>query len=190
MIRQFFKIGLGLILLSVVLLPCAFADPILSIQPPSTSVAPGNSFMVDVNIANVTDLFVFGFDIGFNPSILSAVSVTEGSFVTGVGVTFFQLAFIDNTGGTIAPLFGLINGVSGSGTLAVLDFTALSSGTSPIDILNVALFDSSLSPITSSEVSGAANVGGRSVPEPPTLLLLLAQGVAASLALKWRRLSG
>jgi hypothetical protein len=158
------------------LLPCAFADPILSIQPASTTVVPGNSFAVDVNIANVSDLYAFQFDITFNPSILSALPVMERSFLPSGGSTFFLPGTIDNTSGTISfiadTLIGSIPGVSGSGTLAILDFTALAAGTSPINILNVSLLDSTLSPISSTTVNGNANVGGQAVPEPSSLLLL------------------
>jgi hypothetical protein len=176
MIRWFLKVSFGLVLLSAFVLPHAFADAILSIQPPSTSVAAGATFPVDVNIANVSDLFAFAFDIGFTPGTLSAVSVTEGPFLGGGGTTFFLPGAIDNTSGTISfnadTLIGSIPGVSGSGTLAILDFTALSAGTSPINILNVSLLDSTLSPISSTTVNGNATVGAQAVPEPSSMLLL------------------
>lgn len=170
------RITAGLVTVCGLFQANAFADPILSIQPPSTSVVAGSTFAVDVNISNVTDLFAFQFDIGFDPSILSATSITEGSFLPGGGTTFFIPGTIDNIGGTISSnadtLIGAISGVSGSGTLAVLDFTALAAGTSPIDIANVTLLDSTLSSISSTTTSGAATVTGVTVPEPSTLLLL------------------
>jgi hypothetical protein len=193
MVTRFFRVSLVLVLLSAFVLPHAFADPILSIQPASTSVAPAGTFAVDVNVANVSDLFAFGFDIGFNPGTLSAVSVTEGSFLPGGGTTFFLPGVIDNTGGTIAfnadTLIGAIPGVSGTGTLATLDFTALSAGTSPINILNVGLLDSTLSPISSTTANGNANVGGQAVPEPPSLLLL-GTGLLVALGVARRKLFG
>src|SRR5579872_3309794 len=118
-----------LVIVCSLLIFSAFADPILSIQPPSTSVGAGSNFAVDVNISNVSDLFAFQFDIGFNPGILSATSITEGLFLPGGGTTFFIPGTIDNIGGTISSnadtLIGAISGVSGSGTLAIIDFTAL-----------------------------------------------------------------
>src|SRR5579872_4655605 len=128
MLRLVCAFGFVLVLLST-LLPSAFADAILSIQPASTSTSPGSTFAVSVDISNVTDLYAFQFDIGFNPATLAGVSVTEGSFLPGGGSTFFIPGFIDNTGGTIAfsadTLIGPIPGVSGSGTLATIDFTAV-----------------------------------------------------------------
>jgi Cohesin domain/PEP-CTERM motif len=175
MIKQLPQITLKLILLSVLLLPNAFADAILSIQPPSTSVAAGSMFAVDVNVANVTDLYAFQFDVGFTPGTLSAISVTEGAFLPSGGSSFFFPGTIGNTSGTISfnadTLIGPIPGVSGSGTLAILDFKALSAGTSPISILNATLLDSTLSSISSTSVNGNATVGGQAVPEPSSLIL-------------------
>ena|SRR5579872_428830 len=187
------RMAVGLAIFCSLFLANAVADPILSIQPPSTSVIAGSTFAVDVNISNVSDLFAFQFDINFTPGILSAISITEGSFLPSGGTTFFLPGTIDNTGGSIAfnadTLIGPIPGVSGSGTLAILDFTALASGTSPISILNVGLLDSTLSPIPFGTVDGSANISGATggtVPEPATILLLLAQGIAVGLALKWK----
>lgn len=193
MIRFSLKVSLGLVLLSAFVLPHAFANPILSIQPPSTSVGAGTTFAVDVNIANVTDVFAFAFDIGFTPGTLSAVSVTEGSFLPGGGSTFFLPGTIDNTSGTISfnadTLIGSIPGVNGSGTLAILDFKALAAGASPINILNVSLLDSTLSPISSTAVNGNANVSGQAVPEPSSLLLL-GPGLLAVFGVTRRKLFG
>jgi Cohesin domain/PEP-CTERM motif len=176
MIKRLSQITLQLILLSVLLRPNAFADAILSIQPPSTSVAASSMFAVDVNVTNVTDLYAFQFDVGFTPGTLSAISATEGSFLPSGGSTFFLPGTIDNTSGTITfnadTLIGSIPGVNGSGTLAILEFKALSAGTSPISILNATLLDSTLSSISSTSVNGNATVGGQAVPEPSSLILL------------------
>ena len=51
----------------------AFADSVLNINPTSTVVAPGASFVISVDITGAVDLYTYQFDIGFNP-VLSATS--------------------------------------------------------------------------------------------------------------------
>src|ERR1700733_8124518 len=74
----------------------------LSVQPVSSSIVAGTSETLDINITNVPDLFGFQFDVSFAPGVLSAVSITEGSFLPGGGSTFFLPGDIDNGAGTIA----------------------------------------------------------------------------------------
>jgi hypothetical protein len=150
------------------------ASPILSIQPPSRSVQPDRDFSFSVRVADITDLFAFQFDLAFDPAILSAASVTEGSFLRNGGSTVFVPGTINNTAGTINftgdSLIGPIQGVSGSGTLATVNFQAFRPGMSPIALSNVVLLDSDLRGITANTVNGTVTV----IPEPASWLLLAA----------------
>lgn len=169
----------GLFLAPIFSLP-SFADdvPILSIAPSSSTVGGGSNVVLDVNIANVTDLFAFQFDLSFAPGTVSAASIVEGAFLAGGGTTAFIPGTIDNVGGTIAAtadtLIGPGPGVNGSGTLAVLTLTGLAPGTSSIDFSSVFLLDSNLTGINSSLQSGSVTVTSTAVPEPNTLVLLIA----------------
>src|SRR5690349_16751681 len=78
----------------------ASAD-VVSIQPPATNQASGDTFTVDVNVSGVADLYAFQFDLTFDPTLLFAVLVTEGGFLPGGGTTFFIPGTIDNVGGDI-----------------------------------------------------------------------------------------
>jgi len=148
----------------------AYADAVLSIQTPPT-VPPGNTFVVGVNISNVTDLYSFQFDLSFNPAILQVTSVLEAAFLPSGGTTFFIPGTIDNTAGNVTlnadTLIGAIPGVSGSGTLVLFDFTALAQGTSALTISNVILQDSTLATLNSTTTAGSVTV-----PEPSSLMLL------------------
>jgi hypothetical protein len=161
----------------------AFADgvPNLSVVPALSTVSTGDSFAVDVNIADVTDLYDYQFDLSFNPAVLQATNVLEGSFFVG-GVSFFQ-GFLDNTAGTITfvadSLSGPGPGLSGGGTLVEFDFTALAAGLSDLTISNVILQDStqvgSSDTLPYTTTNGSVNVQGTTaVPEPSNLLLLTA----------------
>jgi len=169
----------GLFLAPIFSLP-SFADdvPILSIAPSSSTVGAGSNVVLDVNIANVTDLFAFQFDLSFAPGTVSAASIVEGAFLAGGGTTAFIPGTIDNVGGTIAAtadtLIGPGPGVNGSGTLVVLTLTGLAPGTNSIDFSSVFLLDSNLTGINSGLQSGSVTVTSTAVPEPNTLVLLIA----------------
>jgi general secretion pathway protein D len=176
------RVGLviaGVVLASIFSLS-ALADgvPTLSISPASSTVGAGSNVVLDVNIANVTDLFAFQFDLSFAPGTVSAAFIGEGAFLAGGGTTAFIPGTIDNVGGTIAAtadtLIGPGPGVNGSGTLAVLTLTGLAPGTSSIDFSSVFLLDSNLTGINSSLQSGSVTVTSTAVPEPNTLVLLIA----------------
>jgi hypothetical protein len=151
----------------------------INIVGPLTNPNIGDSFNIDVDVADITDLYAFQFDLTFDPALLSAVSVTEGAFLPGGGPTFLIPGAIDNIGGNVTAtadsLIGSIPGVTGSGTLAVFQFTALAPGTSPLSFANEILLDSSLNDITADTTfqNGSVTINGASsVPEPRSFALL------------------
>jgi hypothetical protein len=173
----------GAFLASMLGLP-SLADsvPLLSVSPVSSTASTGSTFAVDVNISSVTDVYDYQFDLSFNPAVLQATSVLEGAFLPTGGATFFVPGTIDNIGGNITfnadTLLAAISGVSGGGTLVVLDFTALAPGTSDLTIPNNAdliLQDSTGALISSTQTGASVTVQGASaVPEPSALMLLCA----------------
>jgi adhesin HecA-like repeat protein len=144
------------------------------------TVINGSSFAADVNISGVTDLYDYQFDLSFNPTVLQANNILEGTFLAGGGSTFFIPGAIDNTAGTIAfnadTLLTAISGVSSSGTLLEFKFTALAPGTSDLTILDNAdliLQDSTGAIITSAQTGGVVTVqGSMAIPEPSSLMML------------------
>jgi adhesin HecA-like repeat protein len=168
---------------ALLLLPgTSLADSVnVSVVSPST-VVQGNAFTVAVDIANATDIFAFQLDLSFDPAILQASDVLEGTFLSGGGATFFIPGFIDNTAGTVTfnadTLLSAIPGVNGSGLLLEFDFNAVAPGTSALTIGNLFLQDSQLSPVDGSAANGSVMVTGAPIPTPePSSLTLLAAGL-------------
>jgi hypothetical protein len=166
----------------------ANASTVLSISPSAQIVGSGSTFTVDVNISGVTDLYGYQFDLSFKPNVLSAVSSSEGSFLTEGGATFFVPGTNDNVGGVVSgtadTLIGAIPGVTGSGTLAMLTFRAIGTGTSALSIQNETLLDSNLNLISDTTTGGAVTV--TAVPLPPSFALLVS-GLAALLLTRLKR---
>lgn len=160
----------------------------IGIVPTTTTVIPGTSFAVNVEIIDITDLYAFQFDLAFTPGILSATAITDGGFLA----TGFFPGFIDNTAGTVTfiadSLAGPVSGTTGSGTLASVQFLAVALGTSPISVTNFILLDSSLADIAANVLDSSVTVReeGAVVPEPATFALIAA-GLLVLVASKNRR---
>src|SRR5208337_3823422 len=176
MVRRGMKSALCFLLFGVLFSASAFAGSILSVDPLSSSVSLGSNVTLDINIANVTDLYAFQFDIGFGPSVLQAMGVLEGPFLATGGNTSFFPGFIDNGAGNITfianTLLGPGPGVNGSGTLVILQFLASGVGISTIDISNLILLDSNLNQIDATTESGSVTVTGAPIPEPSGILMI------------------
>jgi adhesin HecA-like repeat protein len=172
----YFRIALAAIVLAAA--TTARAGAIFSIDAPAT-VSPGDAFTVNANIAGITDLYAFQFDLSFDPVVLAATSSTEGPFLPSGGATFFIPGTIDNVNGMVTAtadtLIAAPAGVSGADTLASFGFSAIGVGTSALTFSNVILLDSNLNdiPFTLSNGSVTVQGGGPSaVPEPVTAALL------------------
>jgi hypothetical protein len=169
----------GLTAILWLLLPAAslWADAIISVDPPAPSVSTGQTFSLTVDVAGVSDLYGYQFDLYFNPTVLSALSVAEGSFLAEGGPTIFLPGNIDDVGGTITGnadiLQTAVSGVTGSGTLLIFSFQALSPGDSSVQIANLLALNSFGEGLVLDSAGSVVTVAGAAVPEPATVLLLL-----------------
>lgn len=154
----------------------------------STAVAhPGTTFSLAINVGGVSNLSGFQFSFSFNPAVISATSITAGSFLSG---GTFAGGVIDNTAGMISLTTGNGGTATGSGTLAVIFFTALAPGASGLNLSNVVLLDASGRPINFSISNGSITVTPVTpVPEPATISLLLL-GVAPFAVRRLRKRRG
>jgi hypothetical protein len=203
MMKKLFVLSMGLMLLFLLVSTSSYAATVVSISPSVSTVSVGQTFSVDVIVQNITDLYGFQFDIGFNPSIIKADSVIEGSFLSDYGTTLSPIAYtlwdpgtIDNTAGSISftnnLLLGNIGtdpGASGSGVLATINFQALGPGIGSLNILNAQFVDSTfLDPIAVTYQAGNVNISpNTAVPEPSTVLLLSGGLMAMALIARRKR---
>lgn len=166
----------------------AAAVPVLSFNPASGNVDTGGNSIFDIRITGAVDVYAYQFDVGFTPGIIALNSVSEGSFLSSGGLTFFDPGIIDNASGTLSYSFNSLLsptvGVSGNGVLAGVGFSGLAAGVSSLTIFNVVLLDSSLSNLAFTTVGGSVAVSGpvepTTVPEPGAFGLL-----AVGIAIQW-----
>ena len=180
----------------------------ISLNPVSQTVTVGSSFDVTLTISGLGDgiapsLSAFDTDISFDQTILSFSSVTFGSFLGDPDPASFETitSFDDFTTPGIVNLFevSLLDGNAatcifcippylddlqpGEFTLATLTFNALAAGSSSLGINLNALADADANSLTADLNAARVNVDGTNgtVPEPPTLLLLVLGGLLTSL---------
>lgn len=107
---------------------------ILYLEPASLTLAPSQDFTVELRTASITNLKGYSVTLSYDSALLSLQEVTEGSFLSSKGKTFFYKK-IDDTQGTIlidCAILGPELSVSGEGTLATLSFTSLKAGSTSL----------------------------------------------------------
>ena len=108
-----------------------------------SNIHAGDTFTLDIRAENVIGFAGWQFDIAFDPAVLEAVEVNEGDFLKAEeGATLFQDGTIDNTTGEITDLSAIRfneDGVTGTGTLLSVTFTAKASGETRLALHNFEL---------------------------------------------------
>lgn len=165
----------------------------LSLTVGSATINQGNIFTININVAGAVDLTSWQFDLNYNPLLLQANVVTEGPFLASGGPTLFgPPVFIDNVNGLISGVTDsllALPGVSGSGVLAMVEFTALQRGPSSLTTSGVFLnFSDNGFTVTDGSVCvrGELCSGTNPVPEPGSGALLLFGGLTLWGLRRWR----
>ena len=123
----------------------ALAYSYVSVSPSSQTVSQGETFTVAIFVEPDRDIAGVQFSLKFNGSLISVKTVSEGELLKKSGLnTFFNEGKINNEDGIISDVYGCILGkgnVSESGYFALINATALSPGTSYIELKNVKISD-------------------------------------------------
>ena len=100
----------------------------------------GDTFTLQLNVENVSDLGGWQSDITYDPAVLRADVVSEGDFLKRDGAdAFFHNGTIDNKTGRIAGLKAVRlsrDAVGRQGTLLSMEFTAIGNGKSRLTLDN------------------------------------------------------
>ena len=125
----------------------------------------GDTFTLEIRAEDIYNLAGWQFDIAFDPTMLEAVEVSEGDFLNPEGnATFFQEGRIDNATGKITKLSSARlseAGVSGSGTLLSVTFTAKTVGQTELRLDNFQLAAVTGTPITAGPHEIVITIEGR-----------------------------
>jgi hypothetical protein len=106
------------------------AGPELSLIPSDPVVSTGDDLVVSVDIDGATDLYAYGFEINYDPAVLTYISVSEADFLKMDGEsTAFNAALQDGVEGVLivgnARLVNPPVGVDGSGELFDITFEVI-----------------------------------------------------------------
>lgn len=142
-----------LVLMTVIPFPISATDPTLvQVTPASKTVSAGQTFSINISCTPGQSIKSYELKLSFNPALLQANSVSEGTIFNGYS-TFFNDGTINNTAGTIVDVYGLIvgeGGTSNPGSLVSISFTAqAASGTTAIGLYDVGITnDTAYVPVT------------------------------------------
>ena len=129
-----------------------------------TPIRKGDSFILRLNTANVTDLAGWQADIAFDPKYLKVDSVSHGNFLKQDGTQIFsRKGTTENKRGKITGIKAARasqGGINGDGTLLTLRFTALTNGVTRLRLLNFKAGSSTGTPISSPPIETLIVVGG------------------------------
>lgn len=148
----------GVIPLSARVRPVAlWTTPRVYVSPAQQEVLVGHNGFLEIRVDNVRDLYAVHIKVQHQPDIVDIIDAEGGEVGTqiGAGDIFDGLSWhvdynqVDNetvnSPETIDYMFALDSsataGVSGSGSLARIDFTGLEPGVSPFDFVEVILSD-------------------------------------------------
>ena len=148
-------VAFALVLLMVIsstFIGVSFAGPTtIYVSPSEVTADVGETFTVEIRVDGVTDLNAWEFKLRYDTNVLAfPPEVEEGDFLKSVGTTDFRVtSFIYYGSVQVSCALMEAAGASGSGTLAILNFTVVGGypGKTTLDLFDTKLFDIEMNPI-------------------------------------------
>lgn len=134
--------------------PTQPSPAVIYVNPPSvinSSMTPPNSFSVNLNVINATNLASFAFSLNFNATVLQVTSTTWSWNGSAAGFT------IDNTLGTVTGITTINPPITGNVSLVGLIFSVSNLGETPIHIVTVTLIDNHGFTVSTTTIDGYFN---------------------------------
>jgi len=130
----------------------------LSLSPVMSTGNVGDTFDVDVLVANVVDLYGYEFKVIVkDPTVVAVTSIDVGSFMpTPPGYAVWKNDYGDGSYAWLAVTRPLSSGsgVTGSGTLAIIHFMVMGTGGTYLELTDTIMGDPFGNPIDHTATSG------------------------------------
>lgn len=184
---------LAIVVTGLIVVQARAQQATISVVPASYTVPTvGSSFIVNVTVQNVEDLYGWALKLYYPNDVLNGTSMTEGPFLKtgGFHTVFIKVNFTDNYNATygfvnlLCTRTGNVLGANGTGTLATITFKSVStSGPQTLHLADIGLSDSNDTAIPFAAVDGEVTV----IPEFPTILILPLLLASTSVAVMLRK---
>ncbi|MDH5770270.1 MAG: cohesin domain-containing protein, partial [Candidatus Bathyarchaeota archaeon] len=128
-------------------------ENVVSVDPAIVTANPGETFTINITIANVTGLNAWQTKLKWSIDVLGfsfpPINITEGPFLKSVGTTQMYITPAQMLSTVQIGVTLLENEtVSGSGTLVTIDFPVVEAGNCTLDLYETKLFDATGTAIT------------------------------------------
>lgn len=138
----------------------ATSSATISLNPTILDTLHSQNFALNLSINGVADLYLWVATIQWDSSVLNLTEYSEGPFLAQEGQTTFMAGKVTpgKIEGLTCTLQGNVPGVTGNGTLAVLEFNSSAVGMTSVSISFSDLLDSSGMSIRHGIVDSSVNV--------------------------------
>jgi general secretion pathway protein D len=127
------------------------APPKVTFTPSAVNVQMGSTVMLRLEISNGVDMFAAPFRVKFDPKVLQLKDATDGGIIGGDGRKPIFMRNIRNDVGEASIVLNRLpgaGGVSGTGSLAMLEFQVIGRGPGKVSLQEFGLKDSKMQPIS------------------------------------------